>query len=191
MKKILNIVILSLLFMTASAQSVNLQADFTLLETGSFVSAENHEKDFVVIPFEGKSQQELYQMIKTNASLVVNHPDQQVSGVEFSVVKVNIEQHLLTDVVMMLPLSCNGIVYYEFQIKDGRVKVNAPYVGRPCHYGTSDKTCYFDSVVKGYFKKGVLKEKKAEEFNGLINQTNLIINSILGLTNLENQAEDW
>lgn len=191
MKKLLLFIIGLMVLIPIHAQSISEQADFTLLETGVFVNAENHEQNYVVIPFEGKSAEEIYHALMTNAALIVNNPEKQVSGVEYSVVKVNAEQHLLTDVVMMLPLSCTGTMYYEFQIKDGRVKVNAPYVGNSCHYGTSDRPCYFDSVVKGYFKKGKLKEKKAEEFNRLVNKTNMVINTILGLNKTEGQGEDW
>lgn len=191
MKKLLTLMFAIIGTIIASAQDSKPLADFTLLESGNFVSAENHEQNFIVIPFEGKSAQEIYQMLMTNAALVVNNPDKQVSGVEYSVVKVNATQHLLTDVVMMLPMSCTGTMYYEFQIKDGRVRVNAPYVGKPCHYGTSDNLCYFDSVVKGYFKKGKLKDKKAAEFNGLIAKTNKVINLILGIMPNESKNEDW
>ncbi len=191
MKKTIILLIGLLSIIASQAQAMGEMADFTLLETGEFVVAGNESEKSVVIPFEGKSAEEIYQTLMTNAALVVNNPERQLSGVENSVVKVNITQHLLTDVTMMLPLSCTGTMYYEFQIKDGRVKVNAPYVGRPCHYGTSDKICYFDSVVKRYFKKGKLKEKKAEEFNSLIAKTNLIINTILGLQPTDNTENDW
>ena len=192
MKKILLLVIGRLACISSYAQVQAQKADFTLLKTGNFVAADSIDCNYFVIPFEGKTAEEIYKTLTTNAALVVNNPDKQVSGVEYSVVKVNIEQHLLSDVVLGMPLSCTGTMYYEFQIKDGRVKVNAPYVGKPCHYGTSDRVCYFSSVVKGYFKKDTLKEKKAAEFNALVKKTNLIINAILGIQPLQStESEDW
>lgn len=172
------------------AQDTSTKSTFTLLQTGEFVDSIT-QKSFIVIPFDEMSAQDIYKHLMENASLVVNNPTEQVSGVEYSVIKVRAQQHLLTDVVMMLPLSCSGTVIYEFQIKDGRVRVNAPMVENPCHYGTSDKVCYFNSVVKGYFKKGKLKEKKAAEFNKLINKTNYIIDVILGKQTIEKSEEDW
>lgn len=194
MKKNLLLVLTAIIIASlgAFAQDSIPNANFTLLQTGKFVDASS-EKESIIIPFDGMSAEEIYKMLFKNAALVVNNPDKQISGVEYSVVKVRAQQHLLTDVVMMLPLSCNGTMIYEFQIKEGRVKVNAPFVEEPCRYGTSDKICYFRSVVKGYFKKGKLKEKKAAEYNNLVNRTNNIINAILGLQDISEQVEeeDW
>lgn len=191
MKRILLIVLGVLAAISLYAQVNKQGVNFTLLPTGKFVVADSAKSEYVIIPFEGMTAKEIYNKLMTNAALVVNNPDKQVSGVEFSVVKVNITQHLLTKKLMGLPLSCTGTMYYEFQIKDGRVKVNAPYVEEPCHYGVSDRICYFKSVTEGYFKKGKLKEEKAEEYNSLIERTNLICDSILGIKEVQNQQEDW
>lgn len=179
-----------ILAVSAYAQDSATKSSFILLQSGEFVDSIS-QKPFIVVPFDGMSSQDIYKHLMENASLVVNNPTEQISGVEYSIVKVRIRQHLLTDVVMMLPLSCTGTVIYEFQVKDGRVKVNAPMVENPCHYGTSDKPCYFNSVVKGFFKKGKLKDKKAAEFNNLIYKTNYIIDVILGKASVENTDEDW
>lgn len=175
----------------AYAQETSEKADFTLLPDGSFVTSSDDKKSYIVIPFDGQTDKEIYQKLIVNASLVVNNPSEQVSGVEYSLIKARTKQHLLTHVLMGLPLSCTGTIIYEFQIKDGRVRVNAPMVEEPCKYGTSDQTCYFSDVVKGYFKKGKLKEKKANEFNQLIDKTNKTINTILGLEAVEKSEEDW
>lgn len=134
---------------------------FTLLESGNFIDADNDSKDFIVVPFEGKTSEEIYRILLTNAALVVNNPEKQVSGVEYALVKINVTQNLLTDIKMGIPLAVNGTEYFEFQIKDGRVKVNAPYINDFCHYGTTNNTCSFKKVLNGYFKNGKLKEKKS------------------------------
>ena len=190
MKRIITLFFLIACIGNIYSQNVQEKANFTLLETGLFVDSITGDS-FIVVPFEGKTAEELYQLLMENASLATNDPNHQVSGVENSVVKVRARQHLLTDVVMMLPLSCTGTMIYEFQIKDGKVRVNAPTIEEPCHYGTSDKTCYFRSVAKGYFKKGKLKEKKADEYNRLINKTNNVLNIILGVKSMEQEQNDW
>lgn len=182
MKKLFTILALMFGIIPCFAQIQANKVDFTLLETAQFVCSEDHADTFYVIPFEDKSAEELYSMLMQNATLVVNNPDKQVAGVENSVVKVRAEQSLLTEVVMMLPLQVTGTVIYEFQIKDGKIRVNAPYVEGGCHYGTSARPASFKSAVKGYFKKGQLKEKKAAEFNHLIAKTNNVINTILGVS---------
>lgn len=190
-KRVFSLIVGMIAVLMVSAQSKQPGANFTLLPSGKFIVADSVESTFIVIPFDGMTSQEIYQKLMTNAALVVDNPEKQVSGVEFSVVKVNIKQHLLTDVVLGLPLSCTGTMYYEFQIKDGRVRANAPYVSEPCRYGVSNNICYFSSVTKGYFKKGKLKEKKAAEYNRLVTTTNLIYDIILGLKEVNNKQEDW
>lgn len=190
MKKVYLIIWSMVVALISYAQTAE-KANFTLLESGEFVVADTDNSKYIVIPFENKSAEELYKTLMANAALAVDNPDEQVSGVEYSVVKVNVTSHLLNDVIMMIPFSCTGTIYFEFQIKDGRVRVNAPYVTDLCHYGVSDKICYFTQVVKGYFKKGKLKEKKASEFNSFINKTNLFIDSILGIKPDATDDMDW
>lgn len=182
--------VLSFSMMAQNAPQRSDRVNFTLLPTGQFVDSVTGE-DYVVIGFPGDSVAHIYATLMRNISLVMNNPDKQIFGIEPSLIKAHAQMSLLVDKVMMLPLMCNGEVIFEFQIRDERVKVAAPSVTEPCHYGTTDNICYFSNVTKGYFKNGKLKEKKAGDYNKLLRKINNVVNTILGKGEVQTVETDW
>lgn len=83
-----------------------------------------------------------------------------------------------------------GLYYQlEFRIKDGRVRVSAPYFEDDNEVGDIGN---FAKIVKKWFKNGQVKEKETKTVAGLELYINGIINSILGLTGrTSNIDDDW
>lgn len=185
MKKLLMLVML-VLSATAIAQD---KVQFNLTPIGSFIT--DGGEDFVVVPFEGKSAHEIYQTLATNVGSLYNDPSKVMSGVEDASIKVRGYSSNLCLKKAILTFGGGGHYQLEFKIKDGRVRVSAPYIENQISFDTQPISYgeFRHIVSKWYDKKtGEPKDKNKTDIFRVENQINRIVNSILGLN--ENQAEE-
>ena len=166
---------------------------FKLTPEGTFTTASG--EDFVVINFEGKSAHEIYQTLASNVGSVYNNPSKVMSGVDDASIKIRsiIPVSQKIDKIFMLGdvlIEVNGYMQYEIRIKDGRVRVAAPYIENDIWIegGASGN---FRNLVSQWFKhekkekKRIENEKKIAELEMRVNS---VINSVLGLN--KNQDDD-
>lgn len=190
MKKILFFFLLLCPFLMNAQDLVN----FKLTPQGSFVAADG--ENYVVVPFEGKTAHQLYQMLASNVGSVYNDPSKVMTGVEDASIKIRaFSDNIYVKKVLGMPSYVQGHYQLEFRIKDGRVRVSAPMVEENLEMVGADGKRYpasFSHIVKGWFKNGEPKEKEVQNIENVENQMNYPINAILGLVGKTSTVdEDW
>lgn len=191
MKKLL-ILLLLVCPILAFAQEL---VTFKLTPQATFTSASG--EDFVVVPFEGKTAHEIYQMLASNVGSVYNDPSKVMSGVDDASIKIRaFSDNLYTQKVLGIPHTWEGYYQLEFRIKDGRVRVSAPHIEDAirCPSLSSNaiggNTGSFAHIVKKWFKNGEVKEKEAKNVANVELQMNGAINAILGLSGSTSKVDD-
>lgn len=191
--KLLLILITHILFCTiAHAQS---EVNFILNEDGEYYT-ENDNQSFQIVYFDGMSSENIYNTLLSNINSIYNDPKIIVSKVNNTSIKI---RAIFTDA---LYCSIYGVVecwvsanyQLEFRIKDGKVRVSAPFIEDGLTYQeitsyenthtnkTSEKNSgYFSfrKFVSKQFKNGVVKKKYKKYHDDINNRMNGIINSIL------------
>ncbi|MDE5596133.1 MAG: hypothetical protein K2I89_11275, partial [Muribaculaceae bacterium] len=154
MKKLLAIVMMMLPILAWGQDFAN----FVLMPDGTYRTEDG--KDFVVIPFEGKTAHQIYQELASNVGSIYNNPSKVMSSVEDASIKIRAFSNDLIRISLLgLGQSLGGYYQLEFRIKDGRVRVSAPIIEETMWIdGPIART--FPKEVKGYFKNGELKDKK-------------------------------
>ncbi len=77
------------LFLLLALIPVFVNAQKFELTINGFVDSENLEKDYIVIPFEGKSQKEIYDLALSAVGKSFISPKERVSNVEYSQININ------------------------------------------------------------------------------------------------------
>lgn len=190
MRKLLFIFAMLMPFLMSAQDAVQ----FVLTSDGLY-KAENGE-DYIVVPFEGKSSHQIYQELASNINSLYNKPSEVMTGVEDASIKVRaISDDIIRARLMGLGQSESGYYQLEFKIKDGRVRVSAPYIEPQVWYVTNKGRSYSDfaPLVKKHFNKdGSLKDgKRAEDYAIIVSKMNGIINAILNLSASQDSSEDW
>ncbi len=179
--------------MGLNAQSV---VKFSLKPNGTFSTED--DKSYTVIEFEGKTAQELYNMIKANALTLYNNPQKVLHEIE----PTNITIRALSDVLLNTYKLGSGITEYKamytlvFQFKDGKIRISAPEIDRNLVVNAMgvpfSKT--FISLIDDWFdKKGAIKKNKQEKVLKVEAILNYPINYLLGNFNKQpkSETEDW
>ena len=187
-------VILFLLLICPFIMSAQELVSFKVTPDGNFVSSTG--EDFVVVPFEGKNAHQIYQMLASNVGSVYNDPSKVMSGVEDASIKIRaFSDNIYTKKVMGIPHAFQGFYQIEFRIKDGRVRITAPYVEDSLdapsisnQFGGNKGS--FRHIVGKWFKNGKLKEKEAPNASNIELQLNGAINVILGLSGSTSKVDD-
>lgn len=191
MKKLIAIMMMLLPIMAGAQELVN----FVLMPDGTYQTEDG--KDFVVIPFEGKTAHQIYQELASNVGSTFNDPSKVMSVVEDASIKIRAYSD---DLVMAKPFGYvkdqpfGGYYQLEFKIRDGRVRVSAPIVeGDVEHIGYDHKrhSGTFPKFVGKYFKNGVLQEKKKKNYDAIVTKMNNIVNHILYTSSIQDANEDW
>lgn len=181
--------ILFLLFLLPLLGYAQLPVDFKLQHNGSFKTVDG--KDFVIIPNEGKTANELYNEVLQFVTLEYNSAKDVISKVENSVISINgIETDCVTLSGMFGVKSLFSIQYIlQFQFKDGKIRVEAPTLSRLFTKETPDiKPISGWLNAQNVFKKGKPNPKKQSTIDDFENTLNGLINRIL--TSKQNK-EDW
>lgn len=189
MKKLFSILVLVLSFLNVSAQDL---ISFKLTRTGAFTAPDGSA--FVVVPFEGKSAPELYNMVKNNIMSLYKDPKQVMTENEGQTITVRGKGDILWKTVTFLPRTFEGYYTIVFKFKDGRVRVDAPVVDDELtdaagmlQYGESFKSCckkLFTKDGKPFDKRAVKKISQTED------ALNAPINSMLGLIQTNSTASE-
>ena len=187
-------IVLSFFFsMEINAQNV---VNFSLKSDGTFTTEDG--KSYVVIEFEGKTAQDLYNTVKANVLTLYNSPQDVLNEIE----PKNITIRALSDVLHSTYKLGSAFTEYKamytlvFQFKDGRIRVNAPEIDGNLKVSATaipiPKT--FVSLIDDWFdKNGIVKKNKQEKVAKIEAQFNYPINYLLGNYNKQSntEAEDW
>ena len=195
MKKILLISLLICFTLTSHSQEL---VKFHLQSNGAFVSDEG--KDFVIVEFPNKNQQELYNLVKSNVMTLYNKPSEVMTELEFSKITI----HALSGIIYNTMKMFIGFVEYrarytlDFHFKDGRIKIDAPSINTQLNVRSSGTPIAetFPGLIEDWFdKKGNVKSKKTDEVSKIEIEFNSEINYLLGLLKKEKEKgtseEDW
>lgn len=186
MKKLITLMLL-ILPMTVIAQDL---VHFTLTENGTYQTEDG--KDFIIVPFEGKTAHQIYQELATNVGATYNEPSKVMSAVEDASIKIRAYSDFLWfNKVLGIPHGWEGYYQLEFRIKDGRVRVSAPIVEDIAMDTQPYKKCSYGSRVKKWFKNGVVKEDDKVKYDEIVARMNGIINCILCTANVQDTQDDW
>ncbi len=189
MKKLI-VMMMLVLPMLAMAQDL---VHFVLMPDGTYQTEDG--KDFVVVPFEGKTAHQIYQELATNVGSVYKEPSEVMSGVEDASIKIRAYKDCLwyNKALGLIVGVMGGYYQLEFRIRDGRVRVSAPIVEDPI-FNYSDGHKYeqkYSKMVGKWFKNGELKDNSKEKYNRVVSQMNGIVNSILHISAVQDAQDDW
>lgn len=186
MKKLI-VMMMLMLPMAAMAQDL---VHFVLTENGMYQTEDG--KDFVVIPFEGKTAHQIYQELATNVGSTYNDPSKVMSGVEDASIKIRaFSDFLWFNKVLGIPHGWEGYYQLEFRIKDGRVRVSAPIVEDIAMDTQPYDKWSYKSKVKKWFKNGMVKDGDKKKYDEIVARMNGIINRILHTTTVQDSHDDW
>ena len=192
MKKIL----MFMAIMISVVVQANAQAEFN----GFTISADGHYraadgKDYIIYQFDGKSAKDIYTLICSNVSKVYNSPQSVMSTVENSSVAI----HAFADDILYQKSYLGIKFFYEgtynllIEIKDGRVKINAPSFGMQTGQSeTINRTKTAENILSDFFdKKGRLKGNRVIWKSYAEQRINSIYKTLLGLGNTKDTNNDW
>lgn len=124
MKKLLLTALFTLITISMSAQL------FELTHVG-FVDAKNKNNSYVVVPFEGKTQQEIFNLVLEAIGKSFVSPNDRYSKVEYSQINLNgiyPNATLINRMGMKLTFDMYFNVIFEF--KDGKMRINGPIINK-------------------------------------------------------------
>lgn len=166
--------------------------DFKLQADGTFINGSDG-KNFVVIPFDGKSQSELYSEMLVAITRLYNSPKDVISKVEGEIISVNgISQNCVSLKAMMgIKVSFSIQYILQFQFKDGKIRVDAPVIARFFSDNAPDISPFSGWLeAQKVFKKGEANPKKQNTVDDFNNTLNELINNII--SNMGGKSEeDW
>ena len=185
MKKFLFIAVLCL----SAVLSVNAQVEFKLTSDGTFHMRDG--RNFAVVPFDKKTAHEIYTALFTNASEVFRDPKQKVI-ITIDGASINIRAY-----DPKLTYSKEGEylgTYYNlnFEVKDGKVKVDAPLVDENLTRskdGVRDRD--FSKLVRSWFQEATLQAKYQDNASYTESEFNGIINGILTGNFMGDSSDNW
>ncbi len=176
-------------YLTSSAQ-----AEFKLQSDGSFLTEEG--ADFIIVPFEGKSAHDIYNILTSNVTSVYNDASKVMNTVEDNLVKVRgfADSGHIFPYITFLKFSVAAYYQLEFKIRDGRVRVSAPMVeDNATMTGGSNGpvSCSYGGMVQKHLfdKNNHVKKKRAKDVAIIETYLNSLINRILAQPN--QIEEDW
>lgn len=186
MKKLITMMLM-LLPMVAWGQEL---VHFVLMSDGTYQTEDG--KDFVVVPFDGKTAHQIYQELASNVGSTFNDPSKVMSGVEDASIKIRaFSDFLWFNKVLGIPHSWGGYYQLEFRIKDGRVRVSAPIVEDIAMDTQPYNQWSYGGKVKKWFKNGVVKDGDKKKYDEIVAHMNGIINRILYTSTAQEANEDW
>lgn len=189
MRKILYLMIAIFVFRC----NINAQktVDFKLQTDGNFTNTVD-SKSFAVIPYNGKTQNELYLDISTAITKLYKSPKDVVSEVENEIISI---KGFCPDCIAVKTPGMKlhfGVEYIlKFQFKDEKIRIDAPIVSRMIsEYQPAIYTELFPDWISSWkiYKEGQPNPKRQYLISDLNNTLNRLINNILSC---KSQDEDW
>ena len=166
---------------------------FTITTDGYYRAPDG--KDYIVYPFEGKSAKDIYTFICTNVARVYNSPQKVMSSVENTSVAI----HAYADDILYQKSYLGIKFFYEgtynllIEIKDGRVKVNAPSFGMQTGQSeTINRIKTAEKILSDFFdKKGRVRENRTVWKIYAEQRINSIYKTLLGIDSTDKTNNDW
>lgn len=182
MKRILSLLLLSVITVGANAQKDSTKAIWFSIQKEGYFAADDG-KDYIIYHQEGKTAKELYDMVCVNANRIYNMPQRVMSTVEGKSVSIRAYSNTCMYNYFM------GKFFYEvcynllFEFKDGKIKILAPVISSVNHGKTS-----FRNVVKYYYDyKGKMTKSGKQRKEHTENYFDQLIAEIIG----KSQKNDW
>ena len=157
--------------------------------------------NYIVIPFEGKSQKEIYDLALSAVGKSFISPKERVSNVEYSQININ---GIIPNVtyISRLGLKLYFDLYYNliFEFKDGRMKINGLDINKIVRVdpvGAEQFICLSQNQIRNglvyddkfiFYKNGRLCSKKYKEH--VETAVNELVFSFVNLMNKDNNS-DW
>lgn len=180
--------------------AINTSVQTFELTARGFVDSTNIKNDYIIVPFEGKSQCEIFNLALAAIGKNFVSPKDRISKVEYSQINLN---GTITAVTYLnrMGMKLYFDLYYNLilEFKDGRMKINGPIINdivRDAPFG--DKHHMFlteterGSAISGHkalFKKnGKVNEKKHKE--NIEKAINTFISRVIGEMSNANNS-DW
>lgn len=137
---------ITLTFLTLLTLCLSANAQFTLERTG-LINTENPEQNYIVIEFEGKPQQELYQAVNVYLHSLYVNPQNVLSTIENQAITVNGISPGAIDISLKRKPVLYDIKYtISIAFKDDRIRINCPYIIEMSKWVLNSK---YDFYVEG------------------------------------------
>lgn len=199
MKKLICLLLSLFVFTTASiAQTADNQQRIKVSLTPNGLFRDSLSNSYAVIPFEGKTQSELYEMVLQNLYELYNSPKEVLSLFENEMIAIYAQTTKLA-YNRVLGLTFAGQTYYKINIyfKDNKVKIDYPEISKATFRPVDSEIIYqYPLLASTYFdKKGNVKKKRIGIVNAIEEYANSLCNYIIygsGQTQNESTKDnDW
>lgn len=162
--------------------------DFKLMPDVSFKTDDGN--DYEIVVYENKSTHDIYQLLSSNIVSLYNNASKVMTSVDETTIKIRALGTFFYYTALGRKIFLTGFYQLLFKIKDGRVRVSAPYLENRTE-NKDGYVVYLDDHVKKMYKKGILKEKAETEYNFVNHTINSIIKNILGISNKTQEEQNW
>ncbi len=167
--------------------------NFDLKPSGVYKSPDG--KDFIVVPFDGKSSHHIFQEIMMNVNSLYKKPSEVVTTVEDKSIKIYAySNEVIRARVLGMNYKYGGFFQLEFKIRDGRVRVSAPVMDEEVQCTNTEALINgkFSNLAKRHFKNGVIKNNtRKEDLAAVTEKMNMLINTLLNLNFIQDTNDDW
>ncbi len=179
-----------LLCLTAFIANAQNPVNFKLTTSGAFASEDG--QDFIVVTFEGKTAHQIFQMLCVNVSKLYKNPKEVMSVVDDASISVRGYDSKVTYIKDLIQTyDVGGYYKLDFEIKDGKVKVNAPVIEENLVRSINQaKEKNYSRMINSWVKDGAFKEKFLKQVEYTEYVQNNLINTILG-TNKPKGSDNW
>ncbi len=187
MKKFLFILCALFSFTLYAQESNDNLVVFKLDNTGLYKTING--EDYYIIPFPNKTSDQIYQELIQNITTVYVDAKKVLNTVENKQIKIRgYSENIITNKQLGIIVQWSGYYVIVIEIKDGRIKLHAPYVED--EITALGGTASYSSVFKTNFKRGKFKSKCEEALLSVQAEMNLTVNLILGAHKKEND-NNW
>ncbi len=167
-------------------------AQFTLTPDG-LVPTDNPDMDYIVVPFEGQSAEELYNKAKVYLLSIYVDPKNVLSSVENSAITINGISENSIKIFKAKRYSGLGINYtISIAFKDGKMRVNIPSIQKIFFDNGAEFYITGNSFLLGGFivfsNNGKIQNEVAKE--SIEDFFNNDINNLVSAMNV-NHTDDW
>lgn len=183
MKRLLCLYLSLFVFTTVSiAQTTDSHQRIRMSLTPKGLFRDSLSNSYAVIPFEGKTQSELYEMVLKNIYKLYNSPKEVLSLLENETITIYASTTKLA-YTRVLGLTFAGQTYYKINIyfKDNMIKIDYPEISKATFRPVDSEIIYqYPLLASTYFdKKGNVKKKRIGIVNAIEEYANWLCNYII------------
>lgn len=185
--KLLFLIIGLAIYQIGLAQNIK----FILTNAGTLVNQKD-SSDFVVVNFDGKSKNEIFEEALKAVTMAYNSPKDIISKVENEMISINGTNPSCTVYRSLgIPIYFGMDYVIKLQFKDGKMRINAPYISRWFADNAPNITPFSGWLkAQSVFKNGKPNPKKQYTIDGIEGSFNNLLNSISASMFNQNK-ESW